>query len=206
MIRKFLIAGAASLALSSCVSLLPEAGPGPDIYRLSAVVVPVHEAQGQTLIVLPIVQAPRELKNNRVALVRGDQSIAYAASARWASSTPEMLQVQIADRLRAHGALIVTFPADGVDTPLEVRITLRNFEARYDQGAEAPPLGSVSYRVQLINRKTRSLISEQVFSARQRSGDLTLGSIVAAIDIAAGDVAVQTANWVAEQVATKPGS
>ncbi len=189
----------AGFALSACVSLLPEAGPGPDIYRLShaATGSPVNETA--ITVLLPVVKAPKELKNNRVALIRNGSEISYAANARWAASTPEMLQELLADALRNDGALAVIFPGDGVKPQYEVRVILRAFEAQYDQGFNAAPQGVVRYRVRLVNPHTRQLIGEEMFEANSRSADIRLGSIVAAIDRAAHDAASQMASWVTEQ-------
>jgi len=181
--------------LAGCISLLPDAGPGPDIYRLSKITQTTSLQKPDTLILLPLVQAPRELKNNRVALVTGQQSISYAANARWASSTPEMLQVLFADALRNQSAIQVTYPEDGINADLEVRIILQNFEAVYDQGQKIPPIAKVQILVRIIDRKTRTLAAEKVISSSARSSDVRLGSIVAAIDQASHNVAIDMSNW-----------
>ncbi|MBL1430930.1 MAG: membrane integrity-associated transporter subunit PqiC [Robiginitomaculum sp.] len=181
--------------LAGCISLLPDAGPGPDIYRLSKITQTTSLQKPDTLILLPLVQAPRELKNNRVALVTGQQSISYAANARWASSTPEMLQVLFADALRNQSAIQVVYPEDGINADLEVRIILQNFEAVYDQGQKIPPIAKVQILVRIIDRKTRTLAAEKVISSSARSSDVRLGSIVAAIDQASHNVAIDMSNW-----------
>lgn len=189
---------AAILVLGGCISLLPEAGAGPDIYRLSAVQSKSQQPSSMTTVLLPLVQAPRELKNNRVALTVGDHTISYAANARWASSTPEMLQALFADNLRKQGDVGVVFPADGINADQELRIILHNFEANYDHGTDQPPLAVVRILVRLIDRNSRALIKENNLQAQFRARDLRLGSIVAAIDQAAHDIAMQTAYWVAK--------
>jgi cholesterol transport system auxiliary component len=185
-----------ALLLGGCISLLPDAGPGPDIYRLSKIVQTTPTQEVARLVLLPLVQAPRELKNNRVALVTGQQSISYAANARWASSTPEMLQVLFADALRNQAAIQVVYPADGINADFEVRIILQNFEAIYDQGQVSSPIAEVQILVRLIERKTRTLIAEKTISSSARSSDLRLGSIVAAIDQAAHKTATEMSFWV----------
>ncbi len=199
MIGKAYIGLIVSVALAGCVSLLPKAGPGPDIYRLSSA-----HIDGQTtatqMVLLPLVQAPRELKNNRVVLIRGARSVVYAANARWAASSPEMLQSVLGNQLRADGRLGVSFPADGVDALFEMRVTLLNFEAQYDHGDAAAPLAVLGMRVQLIDRKTRMRIAEKSFRAVQRANGITLGEIVGAIDLATTDTAQQISNWTANRL------
>ncbi|MCF6293152.1 MAG: ABC-type transport auxiliary lipoprotein family protein [Robiginitomaculum sp.] len=185
-----------ALLLGGCISLLPDAGPGPDIYRLSKIVQTTQKQKTDTLILLPLVQAPRELKNNRVALITGQQSISYAANARWASSTPEMLQVLFADALRNQPYIGVVYPTDGIHADFEIRIILQNFEAVYDQGQKTAPIAKVQILVRLIDRKTRTLVTEKTISSSARSSDVRLGSIVAAIDQASHNVAIDMSNWV----------
>jgi len=155
--------------------------------------------QSNTLVLLPLVQAPRELKNNRVALVTSKQRISYAANARWASSTPEMLQVLFAGALRKQSALQVVYPADGINADLELRIILQNFEAVYDQGQQANPQAEVRILARMIDRKTRTLIGQKTFFASVRADDLRLGSIVEAIDQASHNVAIDMSDWVSSQ-------
>ncbi|VAV96641.1 hypothetical protein MNBD_ALPHA06-435 [hydrothermal vent metagenome] len=200
MTRNLILVIIAGFLLSSCISLLPEAGPGPDIYRLSKIDPPNTQSKPKAVILLAQVQVPRELKNNRVALMQNGQTIAYAANARWAAATPEMLQDLLADSLQANGVLQVVLPADGVNTAISLRVMLRTFEAEYDQGNEAAPNGMVSYQVRLIDRKSRSLVAEKTFTASRRASDTRLSSIVTAIDGAALDAAAQLADWVANKV------
>ncbi len=192
--------------LPGCISLIPEAGPGPDIYRLSSV--PEDNGKdartGGAVVLLPIVQAPKELRNNRVALILQPQTISYAANARWAAATPEMLQSLLADTFRERNFMQVVLPADGLDAPIEVRVSLQNFEAYYDQGQAAPPLARVGFRVQLIDRVSRTLLGEQKFVAQARSKDVRLGSIVAAIDEATHNTASQISHWVMTSAISSP--
>lgn len=185
-----------AILLGGCISLLPDAGPGPDIYRLSKIAQTTQKQKTDTLVLLPLVQAPRELKNNRVALVTGQQSISYAANARWASSTPEMLQVLFADALRNQPDIGVVYPEDGISADFEVRIILQNFEAVYDQGQQTAPRAKMQILVRLIDTKTRTLVAEKTVSRSARSNDLRLGSIVAAIDQASHEAAIEMSNWV----------
>jgi len=182
--------------LAGCISLLPDAGPGPDIYRLSQITQITSPQKPDTLVLLPLVRAPRELKNNRVALTTNQQSISYAANARWASSTPEMLQVLFADALRNQPDIGVVYPTDGINADLELRIILQNFEAVYDQGQKMAPIAKVQILVRLIDRKTRTLVTEKTISSSSRSSDIRLDSIVAAIDQASHNVATDMSNWV----------
>jgi len=190
-------------AITGCISLLPEAGPGPDIYRLSDVSAGSDSKHTELVILLPLVQAQRELKNNRLTLVRHDRSIAYAADARWAAPTPQMLRKLIADTLTIRAGIRVVAPADGVDTAIELRVGLTSFEALYDQGTEAAPLAVVRYQVQIIDRKSRTLLAQETFRATSRANDIRLGQVVNAIDLAAHSAASKLSDWVAQQSALR---
>jgi len=198
MMGQRIIMLAGLVLLSGCISLIPEPGPGPDIYRLSTTVETGHQPIIKQTILLPVIQAPRELRNNRVALIRSSQTISYAANARWAASTPEMLQAFLADRFREQGAIQVIFPKDGINAPREVLVRLLKFEASYDQGTESAPLAIVAFRVQLIDRGNRTLIAEKKFRSTARSVDARLGSIVRSIDQASAEAASNITSWLGE--------
>jgi cholesterol transport system auxiliary component len=76
-----------------------------------------------------------------------------------------------------------------------LRLDVRNFEARYDDGAGAAPTVVVRVHAALTRDRNRSLVSEQVFEARIRAGDNRVSAIVAAFDHAVGDVLGQLVAW-----------
>lgn len=195
-----LILAALVLPLSACVSVLPKPGPAPDIYQLHAFAAPASIAgKDRQSILLPVVQAPRTLKNNRVALVKPDGTFAYANSARWVGATPEMLQSLIASAMNAESSHVAVYPGEGVDTRYELHVRVRNFEAVYDQGLQSAPQARVNLRASLVDRKTRSLVAQEEFAKTGRADSTKLGDIAAEIDQQARKAAEEVAIWLTEK-------
>ena len=188
-----------SALLASCISVLPKPGPDPDIYRLSDVVLPAQMAKSPTIL-LEMPFAPKGLRNNRVAIAEGPQDIAYVYGARWAALVPQMSDALLADSLLATQRLNVVAPLEGVRPAFGLVSEVRHFEAVYDQGRDALPLGYVSFRAKLIDRHGRRQIAQKMFSARVRASANTLAAMAAAIDAAAHEAASALAEWTADQV------
>lgn len=201
MNTRTLMLAALVLPLSACVSVLPEAGPAPDIYQIHDITAPAAIAGHERMpILLPVIRAPRMLKNNRVALVKPDGTYAYANSARWAGAAPEMLQALIASAVNAQNTQVAVYPGEGVDTRYELHVHATDFEAVYDQGLEAAPLAKVTLRASLVDRKSRSLVAQKEFGHSGRAASVALGDIAAAIDQQARASAQDLARWSAGQV------
>ncbi len=194
------LALAMSLAVSACISVLPKAGPDPDIFRLSDVALPEQMAASPVLL-LEMPLAPKALRNNRIAIARGPQDIAYAAGARWAGMVPQMAEELLNDSLLATRRLNVVSPREGVHPPFGLVVEVRHFEAVYDQGEGAVPLGRVTLYAKLINRRGRTLMAQKLFNAEVRARQNTLGAMAAAIDAAAHQAAAVLSDWVADQAA-----
>ena len=190
-----------TMTLNACISVLPKAGPDPDIFRLSDTALPEHLASTPVVLLeMPI--APKALRNNRIAIAQGPQDIAYAAGARWAGMVPQMAQELLNDSLLATQRLNVVSPREGVHPPYGLTVEVRHFEAVYDQGTDAAPLGRVSLYAKIINRHGRTLIAQRLFSADVRARENTLGAMAAAIDAAAHQAAAALSEWAADQAGT----
>ncbi len=190
----------AALGLASCVSVLPKAGPDPDIFRLSERSLPMPLATDPVVLV-EIPYMPKALRNNRVAISHGGQSIAYAGAARWAAPAPQMLAALVTDALLATQKVNVVTPREGMHPPIGLITEIRHFEAVYDNGAQNAPLGVVTIRAKIIDRRTRKLLAQSQFSAQSRASENRLEVITLAIDTAAQDAGAQLGDWVAEQLA-----
>lgn len=191
---------AVAFGVTSCVSVLPKPGAGPDIFRLSERTLPAQLAASPVLLVeLP--QAPKALRNNRVAIADGGQGIAYAGGARWAGPAPQLVAELVADALLATSRLNVVTPLEGVRPAFGLVTEIRHFEAVYDNGSEAAPLGKVSIRAKIIDRHSRKLVGQKQFSAQMRASENRLEMIAQAIDTAAHDAATQLGDWVAAELA-----
>ncbi|PHS26009.1 MAG: hypothetical protein COA85_06430 [Robiginitomaculum sp.] len=197
--RAKLVILAASLMLASCVSLLPKPGPDPDIFRLSEIILPDNLAASPVIIVeLP--RTPKALRNNRMAVIEGKQGIAYTTGARWAAPVPQIMAELLGDALLATGRINVVSPQEGVHPRYGLITEIRHFEIVYDQGAETAPLGRVSIRAKLINRRSRTVIAQHHFDASVRASENRLGAIAAAVDSAAHQGGQALGDWAAGQL------
>lgn len=199
--RTLLLAGAA-LALSGCITLLPETGSSA-LYRLSNHV-PVqgeinHDAPA-VRVTRPV--AARALANDRVALDTGNGSLAYMAGATWVSAAPVLVQELIIDTFdRRSTALVAARPDEGVTTRWDLRLELRRFEAVYDQGSGAAPRVDVTIRARLIDAANREVSSVRTFEVSQRAEGNRQPLIIDAFSRATSDLSRELVDWASERVA-----
>lgn len=193
---------AASMVLVSCISVLPKPGPDPDIFRLSEITLPDDLASTPLMLVeLPL--TPKALRNNRIAVAQGIQGIAYTTGARWAAPVPQIMAELISDSLLATARVNVVSPEEGIHPRFALITEIRHFEIVYDQGPLAAPLGRVTIRAKLINRRSRVLIAQRHFDASIRASENRLGAIAAAVDEAAHKAGRELGDWAAGQLAEK---
>ncbi len=186
------------LLLGGCVSLLPKPGADPDIFRLSAAPQSTTSAQSP-LVVLPVVFAPKALRNNRVAISDGGNGIAYAAGARWAAPMPELFHTLQSDMLNAHGLRSAAVPG-GVRGDYTLVLEVRRFEAVYDNGPGRAPLALVRIKARLVDRISHSLLQTTTIEASVRASEDRLSPIILAIDAAAQKATADVAQWTADAV------
>lgn len=192
---------AASLALTGCISLLPESNPRM-LYRLDPGITETARAPVRGAVPLSVerVSAPRALAGDKIAIDRGG-AIAYMAGAAWASPAPAMFEGVLEDAFHAEAPQISPVRAeDGVSSRFRLDVALRRFEAVYDQGDTGAPLVRVTVRARIIDREERSLAARQVFHHEVRASAHRQGPIVAAFSSASGEAARDIARWAAQTV------
>lgn len=198
--RTLLLAGAA-LALSGCISLLPESETSA-LYRLSNHV-PETEVASHDLPVVRIGRpiAPRALSGDRIALDAGEGRIAYMAGANWISAVPVLIQELVIDTIDRRSTVVVAArPDDGVASSWDLRLELRRFEAVYDQGSNAAPRVDVAIRARLIDAANREVASTRTFEASRRADGNRQALIVDAFSRAASEMSSELADWASQQV------
>jgi cholesterol transport system auxiliary component len=188
---------AAALALSACVSLLPEAEPS-QLYRLDAQI--ESSATATTAaptfgLVLPSTGFARAASGDRILTITGNE-VAYVAGARWVAPASDLFQeaVERAFDANAGPARLVT-RGEMRNAESVLRLDMRRFEVVYDRGQDAAPVVVVRLRATLVDRDERTLISEQVFEAQVRARDNRVSAIVAAFDGGTGQVLTQLVDW-----------
>jgi cholesterol transport system auxiliary component len=188
---------AAALVLSSCISLLPKSKPSTLYSFGQATPAQVGPApEGQVLIFRAPSLFQRAAASDRLLTVHGGKA-AYVAETRWVAPASilwdeAVLAAYDADpgpsRLVLRGEM-----AQGAAYIL--RMDVRTFEARYDQGEKAAPLVVVRVRATLTRNEDRTLVSEQIFEKQVRAGDNRVSAIVPAYDRAVNGVLAEIVAW-----------
>jgi cholesterol transport system auxiliary component len=188
---------AAALALSACVSLLPDAEPS-QLYRLegaidpSATIAPPAPTFG---LVLPSTGFVQAASGDRILTVTGDE-VAYIAGARWVAPASELFEEAVERAFDANtGPARLVTRGEMRTAESVLRLDVRRFEVVYDRGQDAAPLVVVRLRATLVNRGDRALIDEEVFQAEVRATDNRVSAIVAAFDAGTGQVLTQLVDW-----------
>ncbi len=199
MTPRVLVLALAAGMTSACVSVLPDAGPPPDIYRLSP---PAPAGQAHALIVeVPAPLAPKSLASDRLAVVTGER-LAYLSGARWETSAPRLLQAHVIaafDSMDAGGDGAAIRPGDGVRAPFELRLDIVEFEAVYpDAAGQDAPTARLRVRAKLIDNVTRRLIASRSLEARTPAAANRVGEIVKALDAVSDEVAETLVSWTLE--------
>ncbi len=203
--EKALSALAAGLLAAACVSVLPEAGPPPQIYRLAgggeaapqaALLAASADAQDELTILVPEPLAPRALATDRIAVIVNGEHISYAAGARWNERAPRVVQERIVSAFEEDPRVRAAVrPEDGVMSRYEIRLDLRAFEAQYRDGPDAAPTAVVSLRAKLVDRESRRLLDTMRIEAERRAGANRMGAIIVAFDGAMDDAGRRVASW-----------
>lgn len=194
LIRTFLL-GAGTILLSGCVSLLPEPAPADVIYRLSAANVGVPQSPNAKVVRIDRPKAANVFQGQDVVVSSDGRRLALAAQAKWAESIPDMIQNSFVDVLAERPGLVGVIPSSGARTDTRVHLTIKSFEARFDQGEDTAPMGVVHYAVTLSNASNRNLLSTYDVKKMVRSSDIRVSTIVEAMDNANQQALNAIADW-----------
>jgi len=102
--RTFLLG--ATIALSGCVSLLPEPAPADVVYRLSATSEGVPQSQTAKVIRIDRPRAASVFQGKDVVVSPDGRRLASASQAKWAESIPDMIQNSFVDVLAERAGLV----------------------------------------------------------------------------------------------------
>lgn len=192
-----LIVAAAALALSACVSLLPDAEPS-QLYSFGSAMTDEAAAPGSAEsfgLVLPSTGFARAASGDRILTMTGAEA-AYVAAARWVAPASVLFEEAVARAFDANAgpARLVT-RGEVREAASVLRLDVRQFETVYDRGQNAAPIVVVRVRATLVSRDDRSLTAEQIFQAEVRAADNRVGQIVSAYDAAVSQVLAELVDW-----------
>ena len=185
---------------SSLTSFIPEPAPAKTVYRLSASVQNETVTPNPDALILRIDRptVPHPLAGNSITVSPSDDRILQASGAEWAEKVPDLIQGSVVDVLSSRPDIIGILPISGARTELRIHLSVRNFEASYDQGENNAPLVIVRYTATLANASNRNLIGSFDVRKTERARDNRVSEIVRAQDLANTQAINSIADWVLE--------
>jgi len=191
---RLLALGAAALALSGCVSLLPKGKPA-QLYRF-----------GQTAAAAPAAPGPRTIgvfrtngsfedaaANDRILTVTGGRA-AFIAESRWVSPASVLFDEAVTNAFEAApGKVRLLARGQQGRFAYALRLDMRQFETVYPSPDAAP---TVVVRLHAaLSKSDQTNAGEQDFEARVAAGDNRVSAIAAAYDKAVADVLGKLTAW-----------
>lgn len=192
-------AGAAALALSACVSLLPESEPA-HLYRFGVgpaapqADLTATQTSGQGVGVFYANSAfPQESAGDRILTLTGGQA-AYLAETRWVAPASTLWNQAVAAAFEGSPVRLIARGEPAV-ADYVMRLDVRNFEARYERGPDAPPTVVIRVRGVLTRGTDSGLASERIFEERVTASANRVSAIVEAYDQATETVLAEVVAW-----------
>ena len=188
--------GLMALPLSACVSnILPEPAPADVVYRLSTETTAVAANPNAAVMRVDRPAVSKALRGQDIVISPDGRRLAVAEQARWAEALPDLIQDSMLDVLSARANLVGVLPTSGARTEYRVHLTVRNFEAHFDNGQGNAPLATVHYAVTFSNSSTRELLGTYDVRKTQRASSFSVPAIVEAQDTANLAALTEVADW-----------
>lgn len=188
--KRLIVSLASMMALSACVSFLPEPEAPGALYRLG----PVDGAQsiafkGSVLVRQP--EAPRIFSGIDIAARDGDDALRLVKGVKWADRAPRMFQMTLLDFLGTNEGGFAILPETGARADYELSWRLSEFVL-------AGRTGIARAELTLLDGKTRKPLKQLTVSSQKEAKSNTGGARAEALAEAGRDVARQAAQFVAE--------
>jgi cholesterol transport system auxiliary component len=197
VIRGLLLASATSL-LVGCISLFPKEDPA-QLYRFGATAAQVQEtASGGPGfdVFLTVTGFDRAAASDRILTVSGTQA-AYIKRARWVTSAAALFDSAVQHAFDAdQGPARLVSKGEIAKADYVLRLDVRTFEARYDNGPAAAPTIVVEVHAALDRTRNQTVAGDRSFKAAVTASDNRMGAIAEAFDQAVAQVLGTLAAWV----------
>jgi cholesterol transport system auxiliary component len=133
---------------------------------------------------------------DRILTVNGEQ-VAYVSGARWVTAAATLFEAAVIQTFDTRGGP-ARLLARGELAPatLVLKLDVRRFETRYDQGATSAPTVLVEVYAALDNPADATQHRQRIFVERVPATDNRMEPIVAAYDQAVGKVCAEVVDWV----------
>lgn len=178
------LASVATIALSGCVSVLPDPDPAPVVYRLQSRAQPAAPVANPQVIRIDRPIASQIYNSNDIVVSMSGQNLSAVAQANWSDAMPSTVQSAFVDAVSASGQFTALLPSSGARADTRLNVTIQNFEANFDQGEQSAPLAIVQYRIAYTRADDRELLGTLSVRKTQRAASINVSSIVAAIETA----------------------
>lgn len=179
-----------------CTSfLLPEPAPANQIYRLGVTQQSIPKSDSAVIIRVDRPKASRFLQGKDLIVSLSDQRLASVKQAQWEESIPDMVQNTFVNLLSNREGLIGVLPSSGVRSDIRISITIKRFEAYFDNGMSNAPLIIVHLSSTLSNASDRSFIGTHDTMKVERSKDIKVSSIVQSINKGNTEAISEIIDW-----------
>lgn len=169
---------AVTIGLAGCVSVLPDPKPADIIYRLDSNIAPVTPDNSAKVFRIDRATTPTFLQGDAIIVSPDGSTYQTAGQAKWSEAVPTLLQLSLLDALSSEADMIGILPTTGARTTYRVNLTVRNFEARFDQGEDSPPQAIVHYVATVADASSRNLLGTYTVKKSQRASSINVSSIV----------------------------
>lgn len=170
------------MCLTGCVSLLPDPVPAGTVYRLSKAKQNVPQSPNPFIVRIDRPSVASVFETTDIIVSPDGRRLASASGAEWAEVIPMMIQGSFVDLMGQYPNLVGVIPSSGARTDSRLHLTVKSFEAQFDQGEDGPPLATVHYGVSLLNASNRNLLGSFDVKKTIRAGEVSVSSIVKAMD------------------------
>ncbi len=197
---RLVAAGAAALALSGCISLLPKTKPS-HLYRFGqpAGSHATTATPGQIGVFRTNATFQRESAGDGILTFTNGQA-AYVAQTRWVAPAAVLWDEAVLAAFDADpGPVRLISRGEPATAAYILRLDVRNFEARYDHGPKAAPTVVVRVRAAMTKGTDRAAVTERIFEKQVTAADNRVSAIVPAYDKAVAEVLGEVVAWTTEQ-------
>jgi cholesterol transport system auxiliary component len=191
-----IVVAATALGLCGCVSLLPKSKPA-HLYRFGqpAAAEAVTAPAGDVGVFKTIGGFQREAAGDRILTIDGGKA-AYVADTRWVAPAAVLWEEAVTAAFDADPGPTRLVPrGEPASAEYVLRLDVRHFEARYENGPKAAPTVLVRVRGVMIRGKDAASASERIFENRVRADDNRVSAIVPAFDQAVAEVLAEVVAW-----------
>lgn len=182
--------------LPACVSLLPDPAPADNVYRLFVARERVPQKATALVIRVDRPNASNVFETQDILVSPDGRRLAVAGAARWAEVIPVLVQESLVDVMGQRPNLVGVIPSSGARTDTRIHLTIKSFEARFDQGQDNPPMAVVHYSVALANASNRNFLGSFDVEKTVRASEARVTAIVDAMDEANKQAMNAIADWV----------